>query len=108
MKTRLTIVSIGPGDPALLNSATADALRAAGLLLLRTDHHPLVSWLGEQDIAWTSLDDAYEQCEDFDTLSAQIADRVWSLASGAKHPVYAVPDLRFRTAGCGFGHLRDD
>ena len=93
MKTRLTIVSIGPGDPALLNSATADAIRAAGLLLLRTDHHPIVSWLGEQNIAWTSLDDAYEQCEDFDTLSAQIADRVWSLASGAKHPVYAVPDL---------------
>ena len=92
-KTKLTVLSVGPGDPALLNRATEDALRAADLLVLRTDHHPLVSWLNEQNIIYTSLDDLYEQTEDFDSLADRIAERVWQLAAGARRPVYAVPDL---------------
>ena len=100
-KTRLTILSIGPGDPALLNRATLDELRAADPLILRTDHHPLANWLKEEEIAFISLDNLYESTEDFDALCSGIADRVWQLAARAKHPVYAVPDLwTDRTVDC--------
>ena len=92
-KIHLTILSIGPGDPSLLNQVTMDQIRAANPLILRTDHHPLASWLNEQGIAFTALDELYEGSEDFDALYDGIADRVWQLSSGAKHPVYAVPDL---------------
>lgn len=93
MKSKLTIISIGPGDPALLNQATMEQLQTAAPLILRTDHHPLVSWLNEQQIPYTSLDDIYHQTDDFNSLNARIAEQVWQLAAGAKHPVYAVPDL---------------
>lgn len=92
-KIRLAILSVGPGDPSLLNQATLDQIRSANPLILRTDRHPLASWLQEQGIAFTSLDDLYEGSDDFDVLCDSIADRVWELSAGAKHPVYAVPDL---------------
>ena len=103
MKRKLTIVSIGPGDPSLLNQVTLDQLRTAAPLILRTDHHPLVSWLDEQEIRYLSLDDLYEQSDDFDELSGRIADRVWQLVSESKHPVFAVPDiLTDSTVDCVF------
>lgn len=89
----LTVVSIGPGDPALLNQLTLDELRKASPLVLRTDHHPLVSWLEEQQISYYSLDSLYEQSDDFDRMHCDMADRVWQLAAEGKHAVYAVPDL---------------
>ena len=92
MKKRLSILSIGPGDPSLLNQATLDQLYAADPLILRTDQHPLVSWLDEKKIAFTSLDDLYDTSDDFDSLCDRIAEAVWQCFDKAKHPVYAVPD----------------
>lgn len=92
MKKRLNILSIGPGDPSLLNQATLDQLYAADPLILRTDQHPLVSWLDEKKIAFTSLDDLYDTSDDFDSLCDRIAEAVWQCFDKAKHPVYAVPD----------------
>ena len=89
----LAVVSIGPGDPALLNQATLDELRKASPLVLRTDHHPLVSWLEEQQIPYCSLDSQYEQADDFDRMHCDMANRVWQLCAEGKHTVYAVPDL---------------
>ncbi len=92
-KTKLTILSIGPGDPSLLNQATSDHLLGADPLILRTNRHPLVSWLNERAVPWISLDDLYEASEDFDLLAGRIGNRVWELSASGKHPVYAVPDL---------------
>ena len=89
----LTLVSIGPGDPSLLNQATEEALRKAAPLILRTDHHPLVSWLDEQHIPYCSLDDLYEKSDDFDRMHCDMAERVWLLCKEGRHAVYAVPDL---------------
>ena len=91
-KIHLTVLSIGPGDPSFLNSATVEQLHAADPLILRTERHPLVTWLREQSVAFIALDDLYEESEDFDCLCDGIADRVWQLSSGGKHPVFAVPD----------------
>ena len=89
----LTVVSIGPGDASLMNQATIDALRNAHPLILRTDHHPLVSWLNDQKISYVSLDDLYEKSDDFDRMHCDMADQVWRLAGEGRHSVYAVPDL---------------
>ena len=92
MKRILTVVSIGPGDARLMNQVTADQLRAADPLILRTDHHPLTQWLKEQHIDYCSLDEAYDAAQDFDDLTERIADLALKKASGGGHPVYAVPD----------------
>ena len=90
---KLTVVSIGPGDPAFLNQATVDTIRRASPLILRTDHHPLASWLSEQGVQYISLDQLYENSDDFDRMHENMAVTVFQLSEGGKYPVYAVPDL---------------
>ena len=89
----LTVVSIGPGDTSLLNQRTFNEIHKASPLILRTDLHPLVSWLNEQRISYVSLDDLYESSDDFDRMHTEMAKRVWQLAADGRHAVYAVPDL---------------
>ena len=81
----LTVVSIGPGDPSWLNQSTLNAIRKASPLILRTDHHPLAAWLGEQKITYLSLDDLYDQSDDFDCMHIDMAERVWQLAAEGRH-----------------------
>ena len=88
----LQIVSVGPGDPSLLNQKTADTLRASGFLVLRTGVHPLAEWLKEQRIPFSTMDDLYETSDDFELLSAAIAQKLWEYASQAENVVYAVSD----------------
>ena len=91
MKHILTVVSIGTGDPELLNGKTVSAIRETGCLVLRTARHPLAAWLDMEGIPYSSLDTFYEQADDFDALNAQICAHLLSLAS-ATDLVYAVTD----------------
>ena len=88
----LTIVSIGPGDPSLLNLRTTEVLKAAETLILRTGRHPITEWLSKNGVPWSSLDDLYETETDFDILYNRIAESVLE-HSGEKRTVYAVPDI---------------
>ena len=46
MKPKITVVSLGPGDPGLLTLQTADHLRSGKTrLILRTSRHPAARWL---------------------------------------------------------------
>ena len=45
MTRSVVIVSVGPGDPSLLNEKTRDTLLHADRLILRTGRHPLSGWL---------------------------------------------------------------
>ena len=45
MNHPVIIVSVGPGDPSLMNEKTLSALKSAGKLLLRTGRHPVSGWL---------------------------------------------------------------
>ena len=69
MKPVITIVSLGPGDPALLTLQTAEALRGAKRLMLRTERHPVAAWLKEQEIPFVSFDPYYDHFDDFDEPS---------------------------------------
>ena len=91
MKADITIVSLGPGDPDLLNTKTLRAMREAAVLVLRTGRHPLVPWLEENGLSFSTLDDLYEQTDDFDALNRTAADRLVRLAASGP-VVYAVPD----------------
>lgn len=91
MKPSITVVPLGPGDPGLMTLQAADALRQAKRLILRTERHAAATWLREQGIPFTTLDDMYDRYEDFDQLHAAMADVLWREA--ARCPVtYAVMD----------------
>ena len=92
----LTIVSIGPGDPSLLNAITIQTLRDAGKLILRTCRHPIAAWLDGQGILYSSLDDLYDNADDFDMLSEAVARTVWEASENNNETVYAVSDTMTR------------
>ena len=91
MITDIIIVSLGPGDPDLLNMKTLRALRESTVLILRTGRHPMSSWLKEEGIPFSTLDHLYEESEDFDLLNRNAADFLIRQAQ-AGPIVYAVPD----------------
>ena len=88
----LRIVSVGPGDPALLNAATENTLRSAGTLVLRTGNHPLSAWLDQNHIPFRTMDSVYESADDFESLSDEVAANLWNIASENGDTVYAVSD----------------
>ena len=91
MKPSITVLSLGPGDPALMTLQSADALRHARRLILRTARHRAAAWLEEQRIAFEALDDYYDRFDDFDEMHRAMAAHLWQEA--AKAPVtYAVID----------------
>ena len=92
MNQSIVIVNIAAGDPEMLNKKTIHAIRESSQLILRTSRSPLVSWLEQEKISYSSLDDLYNKVEDFDQLSSSIADYLWS-AANLSPVVYAVPDL---------------
>lgn len=91
MKPLITVVSLGTGDPDLLNMKTIRILRDADSLVIRTEKHPIVSWLIENGIRYSTLDFLYEQFEDFDLLNHGILDYLIRLTDSGPL-VYAVPD----------------
>ena len=91
MKPTITVLSLGPGDPGLMTLQTADKLREAEYLVLRTGQHGAAAWLNEQGIAYKTMDAFYEHFDDFDRMHADMARALWERA--AQTPVtYAVMD----------------
>lgn len=91
MKSEILIVSIGQGDPDLLNAKSVNALRKGDELFLRTGNHPLTKWLDTNNIVYQTLDHIYENAEDFDQLNQLLADELIRHAISTDI-VYAVPD----------------
>ena len=92
MKQSIILVNISSGNPDLLNIQTIKAIKESRTLVLRTSQSAIVSWLDQEKINYLSLDDIYENADDFDQLSSSIAERLWSLAGHAP-VVYAVSDI---------------
>jgi len=87
---KITIVGLGPGDPALLTLQAWDLLSQAGEIYLRTRRHPTVAGL-PQGIALHSFDDLYDRAADFSAVYEAIAGRVLALGRRPEGVVYAVP-----------------
>lgn len=74
----LTIAGIGNG-PGQWTLEVVQTIREADGVVLRTDRHAITEWLAEEGIPYTSLDDLYDTYEDFDSLYAAMAERLWEM-----------------------------
>lgn len=85
----ITVVGLGPGDPALRTYAAQLALNRARQVILRTAVHPgLDDLLADPRVS--ACDDLYDAAPAFDDLYRRIADRVLAAAADGD-VVYAVP-----------------
>ncbi len=90
MRRGLLITGLGPGgvDQAPVN--LLPKLQEAGVVYLRTKHHPIVSWLVSEGVGFQTFDDYYEQADNFDVVYQNIADTI-TKAAAEDYVVYAVP-----------------
>lgn len=86
----LTIVGLGPGNPADLTVAARAAIQGAGVVLLRTERHPTVDALAAEGLRYESYDAWYDAASSFDALYERIVEDVLKRARDAD-VVYAVP-----------------
>ena len=89
MTNTLTIVGLGPGDPALRSIPAQTALDMAAHIVLRTAIHPGIDDLID-DPRVTTCDDLYEAMPTFQALYRAVVDRVTELLADFDI-VYAVP-----------------
>lgn len=87
---KLTIVGLGPGGRDLLPSINLEILRGARRLFLRTEIHPVVDWIKQQQITYESFDKFYDSAEDFDEVYRLIVNEIL-VAVNEEEVVYAVP-----------------
>ncbi len=86
----ITILGLGPGDPALLTREAWQVLSRANEVYLRTARHPTVSGLPPA-IHAHSFDAVYERGEDFAHVYDAIAGEVIALGRRPQGVIYAVP-----------------
>jgi tetrapyrrole methylase family protein/MazG family protein len=86
----ITILGLGPGDPALLTRQAWQTLKQADEVYLRTRHHPTVAGLPSHLILH-SFDDLYEIEEDFASVYEAIAGQIIALGLRSQGVCYAVP-----------------
>ncbi len=86
----ITIVGLGPGDPAHLTREAWDVLTQADEVYLRTSQHPTLSGLSYRP-EWHSFDHLYETLESLAEVYETIAAEILALGHRAGGVIYAVP-----------------
>ena len=74
----ITIIGLGPGDPALLTRRAWDIISNASDIYVRTARHPTLEGL-PASVTVHSFDHIYEQVQQFAEVYAQVADEVLRL-----------------------------
>lgn len=92
MAAQITIIGLGSGDPDQLTLGSFRKLQQATKLYLRTDQHPMITLLKENQITYESFDQLYEQKATFEEVYEEIAQTLirYALADNGEI-VYAVP-----------------
>ena len=88
---KITVVSLGPGSRAHITLGVMETMEKARKLILRTEKMDAAKYLREKGIAYESLDQLHEDCEDFEEFTQQAAECVAKVAKRA-NVVYAVMD----------------
>lgn len=96
----ITLLGLGPGDPALLTRQAWQMLEGASEIYLRTRQHPTVAGF-PASLQVHSFDDLYEQYERFEQVYAQIIERVLVLGQRPEGVIYAVPGHPFVAEATG-------
>jgi tetrapyrrole methylase family protein / MazG family protein len=86
----ITLLGLGPGDPAKLTREAWEVLGSAGEIWLRTRQHPVVAGL-PASLKIHSFDDLYENGDSFEDVYSGIVEKVLELGRQPEGVVYAVP-----------------
>ncbi len=86
----ITLLGLGPGDPAKLTREAWDVLDSAGQVWLRTKQHPTVAGLPPA-LEIHSFDELYESGDSFEDVYSAIVEKVLELGKSPEGVVYAVP-----------------
>ncbi|WP_042171266.1 nucleoside triphosphate pyrophosphohydrolase [Paenibacillus gorillae] len=91
MTHSITVVGLGSGDSDQLTLGVWRRLQSAERLYVRTEHHPVMALLREENLAFTSFDGVYEQHATFPEVYEAIAQQLIDEASTGESVLYAVP-----------------
>ncbi|MFF2094408.1 nucleoside triphosphate pyrophosphohydrolase [Paenibacillus sp. NPDC058174] len=91
MTHSITVVGLGSGDSDQLTLGVWRRLQSAERLYVRTEHHPVMALLREENLAFTSFDSVYEQHDTFPEVYEAIAQQLINEASAGGPVLYAVP-----------------
>jgi tetrapyrrole methylase family protein / MazG family protein len=86
----ITLLGLGPGDPAKLTIEAWDILGSATEIWLRTKSHPTVAGL-PASLKVYSFDDLYDESDSFDEVYSNIINKVMELGLRPEGVIYAVP-----------------
>jgi tetrapyrrole methylase family protein/MazG family protein len=86
----ITIIGLGPGDPAKLTREAWEVLDSSDEIWLRTKQHPAVTGF-PSTLRINSFDDLYEEGDSFDEVYSAIVKKVLELGASPGGVVYAVP-----------------
>ena len=102
---RITVIGTGFEEKHLTLEAV-ELLQSGAKVLLHTGRCGCAEWLARRGIPFETLDELYEQCEDFDE-HARLAAEAVCRAAEAGDVVYGVFDVRDRSVSALLG-LRSD
>ncbi len=86
----ITLLGLGPGDPAQLTRAAWEVLESSEEVWLRTSQHPTVAGF-PASLEVHSFDDLYAKGQSFEKVYARIVEKVLKLGLRKQGVVYAVP-----------------
>lgn len=87
---KITVVALGAGEPGKLTLEAIELMEKAPCVIARTMRHGAIPYLQGRGIVFESLDDLYDQSEDFDQLNRLAAEELIKKAEQTDL-VYAVP-----------------
>jgi len=94
MTPMITLLGLGPGNPAHLTRQAWQLLESLPEIYLRTRQHPTVASF-PASLQVHSFDDLYDTLPSFDNVYAQIIEQVLQLSMRPQGVVYAVPGHPF-------------
>src|SRR5690554_4041219 len=91
MNSKIIIIGLGPGSVDDISLGSIERLKKCSHIYLRTQQHPIVSYLKKIGINFSSFDWIYNESQDFQEVYQKIAKEVIKRAKEEKEIIYAVP-----------------
>lgn len=91
VKLKITVIGLGFGDEDSLSIGTWKLLQSGAPVYLRTEDHPIVPWMREQEIPFETFDHIYEKHDEFAPVYQEIVQHMIQNVSMHGHIIYAVP-----------------
>jgi tetrapyrrole methylase family protein/MazG family protein len=90
----ITLLGLGPGDPAQITREAWELISSSSEIYLRTKQHPMLSALPD-NLTLHSFDQLYDSEDDVEKVYASIVDQILELGRRPEGVIYAVPGHPF-------------